>query len=131
MSEHFTQRERLRSKKRIERLIFKSRSLTVSPLKAKFEITSEAGNSPVEVLFSVPKSKFKKAVERNRIRRRLRESYRKNKHALYNVLVSGKTSMKLIILYMSDKEMTYVESEEKIVLILQRLATEVLKPGKK
>lgn len=53
----------------------------------------------VQVLISVPKRKVKKAHERNRIKRLIREAYRLNKHALKDVLERTESKMYLAIVY--------------------------------
>ena len=83
--------ERICSRMLIEKL-FKgenARSLMAFPLRAVFmtEPRTEDGNVPfVRILVSVPKRNFKHAVDRNRIKRQVREAYRKNKAVLTNFL---------------------------------------------
>lgn len=82
------------------------------------------GNFPVQVLLSVPKKKFKSAVQRNRIKRRMREAYRKNKHLLYQHLIKTDKKLALAFIYTSPAESDYSEIEQKIVLSLQYLVTD-------
>lgn len=56
-----------------------SHSLVAFPLRAVFMETEEAG---AQMLISVPKRHFKRAVKRNRVKRQVREAYRKHKHIL-------------------------------------------------
>lgn len=79
------------------------------------------GDFPVQVLFSVPKKKFKSAVQRNRIKRRMREAYRKNKHLLYQHLSKTEKKLALGFIYTSPAESDYHEIEQKIILSLQYL----------
>lgn len=80
MRETLTKAERLSSTKAIERLFDRRRpeggSLLAYPCQVLFVPTDEAHT---RVLFTVSKKKFKKAVDRNRIKRLLREAYRKQK----------------------------------------------------
>ena len=82
MTYHFPKAERLHRKKVINTLFRTGKRwygkfliLYYLPLKA-------AGNPNHQVLFSVPKSRYKKAVDRNKVKRRLKEAYRQHKHLL-------------------------------------------------
>jgi ribonuclease P protein component len=66
--------KKLKSKKSIDRLFLEGQSIRKGPLRLKYVVTDEPGVS--QVAFSVPKRFFKKAVDRNRVKRLMRESYR-------------------------------------------------------
>lgn len=72
--------ERLHSKIVIEKMFAGgfSRSFSVFPLRAVY-MSVEQQEVPVSILISVPKKRFKRAVKRNRVKRQIREAYRKNK----------------------------------------------------
>lgn len=77
-------KERLTGQSLVESL-FKgggSRSMSFFPLRVVYALV-EGGDAPVRLLVSVPKRYFKRAVRRNRVKRQLREAFRKNKHVLY------------------------------------------------
>lgn len=78
--------ERLSSKKVIDQLFAEGKSFISFPVKVVFLPTKLPANFPVQAGFSVSKKIFKRAVKRNRIKRLLRETYRLNKHILYNQL---------------------------------------------
>lgn len=81
MSNRFHRGERLKSRKEIGRLFGKAgQSLSSYPLVLKYAETEEArGSFPFQAAFVVPKRKFKRAVDRNLIKRRVREAYRLQK----------------------------------------------------
>lgn len=72
-------------------------------------------NSGTQVLFSVPKRFFKRAVKRNLLKRRMREAYRLNKD-----IIADKTVM-IMFLYVSPRVEEYSVIETQIKEILQRI----------
>ncbi len=84
MAHKFYRDERLKARKEIERLFTSAgKSLSSYPIRLVYVETQEVrGTFAVQAGFVVPKRRFKKAVDRNLIKRRLREAYRLNKHIL-------------------------------------------------
>lgn len=81
----FGKKERMTSRKLMEALFGggRSRSMSAFPLRAVYmEADRPAGGAAVQVLVSVSKRHFKRAVMRNRVKRQIREAYRLNKHIL-------------------------------------------------
>jgi len=72
------------------------------------------GDFPIKVGFSVPKRIMKLAVDRNRLKRRMRETYRKNKHLFYDNISEQYIFM---FVYKAKDELTYLEIEELILKI--------------
>ena len=105
MNASYPKNEKLKSRKLIEKLFSDGDSVTVFPLKLVY-IQTEKHN---KIGVSVSKNNFKKAVERNRIKRLLREAYRYNKYLLIDKNVKGYAFM---ILYIS-KEMPGFEEINK------------------
>ena len=58
-----------------------SKSFSIFPIRVVY-MPVEQGEAPASILISVSKRRFKRAVKRNRVRRRLREIYRLNSHQL-------------------------------------------------
>jgi ribonuclease P protein component len=116
----FPKSERLNSKIKIDRLFTDGKAFLVYPLRTVYFISSE-NPSGVEVLISVPKKKFKKAVHRNRIKRLIREAYRLNKNELCNVVISGNLQMQVAFVYVADKELNFHELNDKMKQILDQL----------
>lgn len=75
---------------------------------------------PAQILFSVPKRTFKHANERNLIKRRMREAYRKHKNIVYDYLLKQNTQCAIIIIYTGKQTVDYSEIETKLVLTLQK-----------
>jgi len=76
--------------------------------------------APTEVLVWAPKSLFKHAVDRNRLRRLMREAYRLNKQ----VLLSADKHYHLALNYIDKEMQDYKTINKAMVKILKRLATE-------
>ena len=89
MAPTFRKKERIVSNLLIETLFEKgnSQSLAAYPLRAVFlKKERQQGHAPVQILISVPKKRFKHAVDRNRVKRQIREAYRLHKQLLGNCI---------------------------------------------
>ena len=92
--------------------------------------TPASDDYPVKVLFAVSKRQFKKAVHRNRLKRLMREGYRKNKSTLYDFLNENKLRISLAFMYTAKETMPYLEVEKKIKASLLRLQQDIIKLNK-
>ena len=79
----------------------------------------EGSTQPTQLLISVPKRLMKKAVDRNRMKRLIRESYRHQK-----VLLSTGRTYSLALLYMSKEELSYREIYTLVGELLKELSTQ-------
>ena len=82
-------------------------------------------NSPVRVAFVVPKRNFKKASQRNRIRRRMKEAYRLNKRLYFNSIPASAHDLIFTCVYTGREEAQYPEILSKIIVTLQKLEREI------
>ncbi len=80
----FPKEERLNSKKLIQELFEEGSSFYLYPFKLITLPNPDKDSKKHQILISVSKKKFSRAVDRNLIKRRIRESYRLNKHFLYS-----------------------------------------------
>ncbi|MBT8384270.1 MAG: ribonuclease P protein component [Bacteroidia bacterium] len=113
----FKREEKLKSRKLIEKLFENGDSITEFPLRLIFLKTEHNSNFKVQASFSVSKRKFKKAVDRNRIKRLMRECYRTNKHTIYQNI---KEKHIIMFTYLDEKEYKYVELEEKMINLIRK-----------
>lgn len=127
MMQTFTREERLRSKKIIERLFAEGKNFNVPPFFIIWIPDEYVSFSPARILISVSKRKIRKAVDRNLLKRRIREAYRGNKNLLYEFLIKHNRKCSFAVVYSSGKIAEYKEIEEKIILVLQRLQKEYAK----
>ncbi len=114
--------ERLKSKKLIEKLYEERNSVKAYPLRMIFLQTDHTSEFPAQVGVSVPKRNFKLAVDRNRIKRLMRESYRLQKEIVYNNLEQPYVFM---ISYIGKDKCTYDEIFLKMEKLLTRFVSEV------
>ncbi|MCD7899653.1 MAG: ribonuclease P protein component [Bacteroides sp.] len=118
----FRKTERLNSKILIEKMFSGgSKSFSIFPLRLVFMPLEIAASSPASVLISVPKKRFKKAVDRNRVKRQIREAYRKNKHDLIRVLLEKEMSIAVAFIYLSDEMVSTSVLENKIQILLAKV----------
>src|SRR5476651_807855 len=83
----FKKEERLCNKKLIDELFHNGSSFLCYPFKASWLLIEQPLHFPVQVLFSVSKKRFKRAIDRNLIKRHMREAYRLHKQQhLYDTL---------------------------------------------
>jgi ribonuclease P protein component len=110
--------EILRSKKSIKELFNSGSSFILYPFKVQYLPDFNSPNN--QVLFSVSKRNFKKAVDRNLLRRRIREAYRLNKSLL---LADEKeaSSISIALIYIGKFKLPYAEIEDKLKQVLVRL----------
>ena len=121
MNETFYKAERLSSKSLITLLFTKGEKRFSHPFRIVFIKATLGTDYPVQLLISVPRSLYKKAVDRNRIKRLIREAYRKNKYILYQPLLEKQVELAISITYISKEIVSFKVMQEKIILLLQRL----------
>ena len=117
--------ERLDKKKVIDKMFSGgARSFSVFPLRVVY-LPVEELEAPVSILVSVSK-RFKRAVKRNRVKRQIREAYRKNKHGLLQALQDEGRQLAVAFIYLSDRLVDSVEIEERMKIALARITEKVL-----
>ena len=121
----FKKKERLTNNKTFDQLFNGGKSFAVAPFRLVWVHTKPDASVPAQLGISVPKRSFAKAVDRNTLKRRIREAYRKNKAALYGVLQKKNLSIALMVIYTSREELPYQEIEKKMIVSLQRMAAQL------
>jgi len=115
----FTKAERLYGKISIDEVYKKGKTILSYPFKIS-SLEVPQSNAPVKIIISVPKRSFKKAVDRNKIKRFIREAYRKNKTILYEGINTKK--LFVMFIYTSKTIETASEVEKKMIVALQKIA---------
>ncbi|MDO9634325.1 MAG: ribonuclease P protein component [Paludibacter sp.] len=127
----FPKKEKLCGEIRIGKLFAEGNAFLAHPLRIVYKLSEENTDSPLKILISVPKKKIKKAVNRNRIKRLIREAYRLNKTTFIEEVTKylqflqeyeNRTQVLFIaITYISEKEANFSEIEKKIKFALSKI----------
>ena len=114
-TDNLPKKERLCGKKAIETLLAKGRHGSVGPI--RYIHMADNGEEFSRILISVPKKLFKRAVKRNLLKRRIRESWRRLKHNL----AQSEHGMDLLFIYSTKEVMTYQDIYSHIEKIVEKL----------
>ncbi len=118
----FKKDERLCSKLLINKLFTEGESFLVYPFKVVCLNIPRTGSIAAQILISVSKRNFKSAPHRNKIKRHIREAYRKNKHIIWDDYKDKPNDQLLAgFVYIGKSIATSKEVDQKLILILQRL----------
>ena len=114
-------KEKLKSRKLMDQLFTVGKSVSVFPVKAIYNEVDILIDYPVKIGVGVSSRNFKKAVDRNRIKRLLREAYRLNKQPLLDF--STVNNKKIIVFFLFvDKTLPDFETlQNKIPLVIDKL----------
>ncbi|RWY53723.1 ribonuclease P protein component [Mucilaginibacter gilvus] len=124
----FKKEERLCNKKLIDGLFHSGSSFLCYPFRASWMLSGAEQQFPVQVLFAVAKKRYKRAVDRNLIKRLMREAYRLNKQSLlYSPLTDVDKRIVLSIGYIGKEIGDFAFVEKKMLKLLGQLGTEVSK----
>ncbi|NGM60347.1 ribonuclease P protein component [Sphingobacterium sp. SGG-5] len=126
MKRIFRKEERLCSRRLINSLFHNGSSFIVYPFRIVYLPVAEELPVGVQVLISVPKRKMKRAVMRNKIKRKIREVYRlQRSEILLSKIQPQSVNLLLAIQYLSDKEIPFNEYMLKMKESLNQLVHEV------
>jgi ribonuclease P protein component len=121
----FSKSERLCSRKSIGRLFTSGNVSFHYPFRVHWLEEADDGPFPAKAVITVPRKTFRRAVDRNRIKRMIREAYRLNKEELYNGLRQRDRNIDLIIIYIATGEHDYNFLDERIRILFQKLLNDV------
>ncbi len=116
----FPKTEKLKSFKTIESLFLEGKTFSKYPIKVFF-LPKENIEKNLAA-FAVPKRKFKLAVDRNRVKRQLREAYRLNKHIIEE---GNSKKFVMLFLYLAKDKPQYAELEKTMIAHLKKLKIEM------
>ena len=116
----FPKREHLKSKTVIDNLYAKGMSVAAFPLRAVFIPLEEkeCKQPAATILINVAKKRFRHAVDRNLIKRRIREAYRLSKQPFIEKLQENNVKMAIAILYIDNRHSSTEFLKRKMVKLL-------------
>ncbi len=121
----FPKSEHLFGEITVSHLYTRGSAFIAYPFRVVYMLDRNDSEVAARVLISVPKRKFKRAVKRNRIKRLIRESYRKNKLLLIDQLNERGLRVKLAFNYVADEELDFATFEKKMKLALTKLSEKI------
>jgi ribonuclease P protein component len=117
----FNKNERLCSKKLIDLLFAEGKSFLSHPYRISFLETELNTEYPCQVVFIVSKKRYKRANQRNKTKRLMREAYRLNKPEFYDNLSKKNKHIILSVNYVAPEIHSYKDIEQKMVKALSKL----------
>lgn len=121
----FGKSEKLCSRKFIDKLFDRGEAFMAFPLRVQYLFDLLPEEVPAQAMFSVSKRRFKRAVKRNLLKRRMREAYRLNKEPLLAVLKEKNIQTGVAFLFVSKEELDYHAIEKAMKKAIQKLINEV------
>ena len=117
MTSAYPKIEKLKSKQLIDKLFTEGKTISAFPLKLVYLPCIHKDDAIIKTGVSVSKRYFKNAVDRNRIKRLMREAYRLNKANYFN---NSSTSYAFMILYLGKDGTTFEEVNIKMKLLFDK-----------
>lgn len=129
MTRHFFHKsERLCSKKIIGDLFLSGESFLCYPVKIVYKAIDPTQPHRSMATFSVSKRNFKRAVDRNKLKRQMREAYRLNKESLYQSLSAKNSNIAVMFIFIGKQMEDYQVIEKGIKLALKKIGAKVTLP---
>jgi ribonuclease P protein component len=115
--------ERLKSRKQIEQLFSEGKNFPLSPFRIYYLVMPRVTNSssPLQFGAGVSGKNFKRAVDRNRVKRLTREAYRLQKKQLQEATVQKKLQLNVFFIYTGKELPVFNIVREKVNVILNKL----------
>jgi len=117
--------ERLKSRKKIEELFATGKKLRKYPLAIVYQTEALQSKFSTQFTPSVPHRNFKRAVDRNLLKRRMREAYRKNNSSLKEHCLDKNVLLSLMVIYQDKAIQDYHAIESSMISIIDELIRKI------
>lgn len=122
----FRKHERLTGRDAMNALMEHGTALNDKTLRVVGRLNEESTASPARVAFAIPKRHIKRAVDRNRVRRCMREAYRLEKQRWYGSLRAAGVRCEWLFIYRSSSILTSAELRQRLCGLADRWLMENL-----
>ena len=132
MQQNFPKEERLKSLKKIQKVISEGKVVRFGTIKICWMMItadqeySKSSIPQIKAGFSVPKKKIKHAVDRNKIRRIMKEIFRLNKASFYSTIPKGQQLI-LFFIYQNNEILPYKKIETDLLPAIKRIQANITK----
>ena len=117
----FPRAEHLKSKKLIEQLFEGGSKFKAQPLVVRYLEVALPEAVPCQAMVSVSKRAFKRAVDRNRIKRLMRESWRLQKQPVLHALEAQQKQAAVVFIFVGKEMPTFEEMQKSMVTVVEQL----------
>lgn len=128
MSKQFTlgKKERLKSRKQIDQLFAEGKSFVINPFRVYYVVNPETSIlNELKFGIGVSAKNFKKAVDRNRIKRLTREAWRLQKNELKEKIKTTNKQLNVFFIYTGKELPDFKTVKEKVAVALKKLADKI------
>ena len=124
----FKKSERINSQLVVDKLFGGGNTaMSVFPLRAIYMVQQRTEEpSPVRIIVSVPKKRFKHAIDRNRLKRQIREAYRLNKHQLAQIAEERNLLVSIAFISITDSPVNSFKVIKSMKKILARVGEDII-----
>ena len=121
----FPKKQRLTGEIRIGKLFLQGKSFIAYPLRVVYLADEKREDTPARIVINVPKRRMKKAVDRNLLKRRIREAYRLHKEDFLEKLSEKNYTLNIGVNYVANEEQPFSVIEKKMIEALNRIADQL------
>jgi ribonuclease P protein component len=122
MSNKIPKAQKLKSSTKIQFLFNKGKSIFNYPVKMQYIIQPDSDEkNGLQFGVSVSKKYFKKAVDRNELKRKMREGFRLHKETLENYLPGSEKNLTIMFLYVGKNKLEQSEISDSIIILIKKL----------